>query len=139
MVGTEQRAQNILFSVVFTPSSPSHHGSVWVLYLSSLYFNKHCIAGAGLPNHMMGEVSLDLKKDDCGPISIQFSLNPNTESSRSETLLMLSQRGVRLSLYWFNKEWGVRLSFMEPTRRMILLMFKSTQSETLLILSQQLK
>jgi hypothetical protein len=33
---TSQWAQCILFSVVFTPSPPSHHGSVWLLPVISL-------------------------------------------------------------------------------------------------------
>jgi hypothetical protein len=43
----------ILFSVVFTSVSSSHHGSVWLLPDISLL----CIAGAGLPIYMIGEVS----------------------------------------------------------------------------------
>jgi hypothetical protein len=31
-----QRGQRVLFSVVFTPPHPSHHGSVWVLPVISL-------------------------------------------------------------------------------------------------------
>ncbi len=34
--GGDQRGQCILFSVVFTPSPPSHHGSVWALPVISL-------------------------------------------------------------------------------------------------------
>jgi hypothetical protein len=41
---------------------PSHHGIVWLLYLSSLYSNLHCIAGPGLPIHRIGEVSWDSKR-----------------------------------------------------------------------------
>jgi hypothetical protein len=41
---------NILFSVVFTPPAPKHHGG----HLSTL--NDHCIAGAGLPIHIIGAV-----------------------------------------------------------------------------------
>jgi hypothetical protein len=42
------------------PFPLSHHGSVWVLPVISLLLS--CIAGAGLPNHMMGEVSWDRKR-----------------------------------------------------------------------------
>jgi hypothetical protein len=56
--GENQRGLYILFSVVLTPPPPTHHGStVFGSYLSSLYSNLHCIAGAGLPIHMIGEVS----------------------------------------------------------------------------------
>jgi hypothetical protein len=46
-----------LFSVVFTPPSPSHHGSVWFLHVISLLLNITRIVGAGLSIHMIGEVS----------------------------------------------------------------------------------
>ncbi len=36
-------------------------GTVWVLPVISLLSTTHCIAGAGLPNRMMGEVAWDLK------------------------------------------------------------------------------
>jgi hypothetical protein len=42
--------------VVFTPSPPSHHESVWLLPVISLLLT-NCIAGTGLPNLMIGEVS----------------------------------------------------------------------------------
>jgi hypothetical protein len=45
----DQRGQCILFSVVFTPSPPSHHGSVWVLPVISLLTLNRL---AGLPNHI---------------------------------------------------------------------------------------
>ncbi len=50
-----ERGQCILFSVVLTPSPPSQPLQCFVptCHLSLLY---HCIAGAGLPNHMIGEV-----------------------------------------------------------------------------------
>ncbi len=52
----------ILFSVVFIPSPPSQHGSVWVL--SPLYtHNKHCIASVGLPTEY---ISLrEMKQGQC--------------------------------------------------------------------------
>ncbi len=53
----DQRDQCILFSLVFTRSPCSHHDSVWVL---PVIF--HCIAGAGLPNHMIVEVLWDPKR-----------------------------------------------------------------------------
>jgi hypothetical protein len=56
----QQLGKNILFSVVFTHSFPSHYGSVLVLPVISLHFN--CIAGAGKPYYMMGEVSWDPKR-----------------------------------------------------------------------------
>ncbi len=49
-----QGADVILFSVVFTPSPPSHFGRVWVLPAISLH-------RAGFLNHMMGKVSWDPK------------------------------------------------------------------------------
>ncbi len=49
------RCQCILFSVVFTPPPPSHHGIVWLLPV-------HCIASAGLPIHVIGEVSWEPKR-----------------------------------------------------------------------------
>jgi hypothetical protein len=73
-----QRGQCILvFPVVFTPSSPSHHGSVCFLLLSviSLLLTNHCIAGAGLPNPKMEKVSCGTQKeDDRGPLFIQSAL-----------------------------------------------------------------
>jgi hypothetical protein len=54
-----QRDQFILFSVVFIPSPPIHHGSILALPVISLLLASKCIAGADLPNHMMGEVSWD--------------------------------------------------------------------------------
>jgi hypothetical protein len=47
----------IVFFCRLYPSPSSHHGSVCVLPLISLLLNLHCIAGAGLPNHRIGEVS----------------------------------------------------------------------------------
>jgi hypothetical protein len=61
-LGEHLGGQCILFSVVVTPPPPTHHGStVFGSYLSSLYCNLHCIAGAGLPIHMIGEVSWEAK------------------------------------------------------------------------------
>jgi len=47
-------------SVVFTPYPISHHGCVWFLLVISLHIT--IIVGAGLPNHMIGEVSWDPKR-----------------------------------------------------------------------------
>jgi hypothetical protein len=45
------------------PSSPLATMAVFGSYLSSLYtLNWHCIAGAGLPIHMIGEVSWDQER-----------------------------------------------------------------------------
>jgi hypothetical protein len=79
------RGQCILFSVVFTPSPPSHHGSVWVLPVIFLLVNKHSIDGAGLPVLMIGlERFRGIQKDDDrGPLSIQSYLVSNIEDSRS--------------------------------------------------------
>ncbi len=52
-----QRGHCILFSVVFTPPPTSHYGSVWLLYLSSLYSKIKPYRGAGLLIHMIVEVS----------------------------------------------------------------------------------
>ncbi len=57
-----QGGQYILFSVVFTHSAPSHHhGSVWLLPVISLLLT-NTIDGAGMPVHMIGEVSWEPKK-----------------------------------------------------------------------------
>jgi hypothetical protein len=55
-------AQCILFSVVLVPP-PSATTAVSGSYLSSSYtLNLHCIAGAGLPIHIIGEVSWEPKR-----------------------------------------------------------------------------
>jgi hypothetical protein len=56
-----ERGQCILFSVVFTPFFSSHNARFRAL---SVVFNLnlHCIAGASLSIHMMGEVSWDPKR-----------------------------------------------------------------------------
>ncbi len=65
-----------MYSVVLTPSPPPDYGSVrsyLSCHLSTL--NKQYIAGAGLPNHMMGEVWGGIQKEeDRRPLSIQSSL-----------------------------------------------------------------
>ncbi len=60
-----QRCQCILYSVVFTPSPPSHHGSVWLLPIISLLLTTVILSRrfrAGMPVHMIGEVSWDSKR-----------------------------------------------------------------------------
>jgi hypothetical protein len=55
------RGQCILFSVVFThPPKPSWQGLAATCHLSTLSY--HCIAGAGLPVHMIGEVSWEAQR-----------------------------------------------------------------------------
>jgi hypothetical protein len=49
----QQQGQCILFSVVSTPSPPTQHCRVWLLLVIPL----HCIAGADLPIHILGQVS----------------------------------------------------------------------------------
>jgi hypothetical protein len=57
MLRLYQLGHCILLSVVFTSSPTSPHDCI-ESYLSSLYtLKQHCLGGAGLPNHMMGEVS----------------------------------------------------------------------------------
>jgi hypothetical protein len=48
--------QRVLFSVVFTPSPPSHHGSVWVLPVLSVLLT-NTVSPVLAYDHMMGEVS----------------------------------------------------------------------------------
>ncbi len=57
-----QRGQCILFSVVFTPSSPRNLGSFRALPVLPLFLTNTANASAGLTNHMMGEVSWDPKR-----------------------------------------------------------------------------
>jgi hypothetical protein len=67
--GLAQRGQSILFSVVFNPffpQPPRQCLAPTICHLSTL--NKHCIAGASLPIHMMGEVSRETKRDELGLI-----------------------------------------------------------------------
>jgi hypothetical protein len=58
-----QRGRCILLSVVFTPSPPGPHGSVWVITVISLLFTND---GRGFVGPQ--------KEEDRGPLSIQYSL-----------------------------------------------------------------
>jgi hypothetical protein len=50
-------ANVFFFSVVFSPPPSSHHDSAWLLPVISLFLTNTASPGAGLPIHMMGEVS----------------------------------------------------------------------------------
>jgi hypothetical protein len=63
------------FCRLYLFSLPSHHSSVWVLLVISLFLtNKVSLVRACLPILMIGEVSWDPKKDQHGPLSIYSSL-----------------------------------------------------------------
>ncbi len=69
-----QRGRCVLFSAVFTPSPPSHHGSVWVLPVISLLLT-NTISPVRTCLSMIGEVSQDPKRAWAGIFySIQSSL-----------------------------------------------------------------
>ncbi len=71
-----QRAQCILFSVVFTllPRAPCHHGSVWLLHVISLLLTNNLSPVADLPIRMIGEVSWEPKRRRAWPLNIQPSM-----------------------------------------------------------------
>ncbi len=52
----QHQGQCILFSVVFTPSPPSHHGSVWVKPIISLLLNNTVSPVQAYPNGGRGFV-----------------------------------------------------------------------------------
>jgi hypothetical protein len=68
-------------SLWFPNTKSSHNGANLFCFLSSLtlpdfssLLTNHCIAGVGLPNHMMGEVLWKPKEDDRRTLSIQSFL-----------------------------------------------------------------
>ena len=50
------------------------------------------MAGAGLPNHMMGEVRGIQKEDDLGPLTIQSPPHDSPELCRKTIISALAER-----------------------------------------------
>ncbi len=69
-----QRGQFILFSVVFTPSPPGHHGSVWLLPVISLLLANTVSPVRACLIIWWERFCGTQKEDDRGPLSIQSSL-----------------------------------------------------------------
>ncbi len=53
----KNKGANIFGFLSSLPLLPPATTAVFSYHLSSLYSNLHCVAGAGLPIHMIGEVS----------------------------------------------------------------------------------
>ncbi len=69
-----KKMEKPLVSVVFTPATPSHHGS-FGSYLPSRYSWPTLYACAGSPKHIWLERFRGIQKEDgCEPLSIQSSL-----------------------------------------------------------------
>jgi hypothetical protein len=98
----------ILSSLPLLPPKPSRKclpfGLGPTCHLSTL--NLHCIPGAGLPNHMKGEVSWDPKRRrSWASYSIQSSLVPARGMAPFlPLLLLLKHRVVKLKCYNFWKD-----------------------------------
>ncbi len=97
-----QRSQCILFSVVFTPPSHSHHGSVWLLPVISLLTNTVSVVRACLSIWLERFYGTQ-KENECGPFSIQSflhwpetlacSIYPNVESLAAEKIKLFYLKG----------------------------------------------
>ncbi len=70
-----QWAQRVLFSVVFTPSPPSHHGSVWVLSVISLLLTNTISPVRACLIIWWERFRGTQREDDRDPLSIQSSLH----------------------------------------------------------------
>ncbi len=84
------------------PASRAVFGS-YLSTLSNLFW--HCIAGAGLPNHMMAEVLRfrgTNKEDERGPLSIQsslgFTVTPSTLSPPSTVGQLITHSSILIVL-----------------------------------------
>jgi hypothetical protein len=114
-----QLAQCILFSVVFTPSPPSH----WVLTVIFLLLTNAVspVQACLMSIHMIGEVSWNPKKDDRGgPLSDQgvtkrcLSLLTNSAPSYCIRVPMRGDRGLRgtaVNITWH----GAQINFGDLT------------------------
>jgi hypothetical protein len=77
------------------PIFPSHHGSVWVVPVTSLLSTNNWIAGASLPNHIVGEIFVGPKKKTIlvfNPLCFRVYISTNVEDSFFCSL----ENGVRI-------------------------------------------
>ncbi len=73
-IGQQPTGRSVLFSVVFTLSPPSHHGSVWLLPAISLLLTNTVSPVRAYISIWCERFHGTQKEDDRGPLSFQSSL-----------------------------------------------------------------